>query len=75
MIAINYFLGDSALKNPNVFENWAQVSRWGTTLHDSQVVPDAAVTAKARELTANARTELDKIKAIARFVQGLQYIS
>ena len=30
---------------------------------------------KARELTANAKTELEKIRAIGRYVQDLQYIS
>jgi hypothetical protein len=75
MIAINYFPPNGGVRNGTVFENWSQVSRWATQLHDSQVVPDAAVTAKARELTANAKTELEKIKAIGRFVQGLQYIS
>ena len=57
------------------FETWAQVSRWATELHDPQAVPDATVAAKARELTANSRTELDRIRAIAQFVQRLQYIS
>ena len=31
--------------------------------------------AKARELTANSKTELERIRAIGRFVQNLQYIS
>ena len=31
--------------------------------------------AKARELTANAKTDLDRIRAIAHFVQRLQYVS
>ncbi|PWT94763.1 MAG: hypothetical protein C5B55_02225 [Blastocatellia bacterium] len=76
IIAISYFPADSGLtKNSNVFETWSQVSRWATQLHDPQVIPDATVTAKAKELTANAKTELDKIKAIGRFVQSLQYIS
>ena len=33
------------------------------------------MTAKARELTANSKTDLDRIRAIAHFVQRLQYIS
>ena len=73
-IAVNYFLADSGY-SARAFENWTQVSRWATELHDPQAVPDESVSAKARELTANSRTELDRIKAIAHFVQGLQYIS
>jgi transglutaminase-like putative cysteine protease len=58
-----------------MFANWKDVSRWGSALHDPQVIVDDAVAAKARDLTANAATELDKIRAIAAFVQNLQYIS
>jgi len=75
-VAINYFLSDSgAAPGVKVFENWTQVSRWATELHDSQVIPDQTVTAKARELTANSKTDLERIKAIGHFVQNLQYIS
>ena len=75
-IAINYFVGDSASSaSSKNFETWTQVSRWVTELHDPQAIPDENVAAKARELTANSKTELDRIKAIGRFVQNLQYIS
>lgn len=75
-MAINYFQGDSGPgANPRSFENWAQVSRWASQLHDPQAVPDESVAAKARELTANSKTDLDRIRAIAHFVQRLQYIS
>ncbi|HSS19850.1 MAG TPA: DUF3857 domain-containing protein [Pyrinomonadaceae bacterium] len=73
-VAINYFLADSSASS-KAFENWTQVSRLLTELHDPQAVPDQNVTAKAKELTANAKTELDKIRAIGRFVQNLQYVS
>ncbi|HEY2971682.1 MAG TPA: DUF3857 domain-containing protein [Pyrinomonadaceae bacterium] len=75
-VAINYFLADSTvLAGSKVFESWSQVSRWGTDLHNPQAIPDESVAAKARELTANSKTELDRIRAIAHFVQNLQYIS
>ena len=75
-IAINYFPGDSGAQSGyRSFETWTQVSRWGTEIHDPQAIPDESVAAKARELTANSKTELDKIRAIARFIQSLQYIS
>ena len=76
LVAINYFPAEGGTPSGfKTFETWAQVSRWGTDLHDPQAIPDEAVSAKARALTVNSKTELDRIKAIARFVQGLQYIS
>jgi uncharacterized protein DUF3857/transglutaminase superfamily protein len=75
-LAINYFLPDSnAAPGFRSFESWTQVSRWATELHDPQSLVDENITAKAKQLTANATTELDKIRAIAQFVQKLQYIS
>jgi hypothetical protein len=75
-VAITYYPNESGIaKTGTAFETWAQVSRWASQLQDPQAVPDEAVKAKARELTANAKTELDRIRAIAHFVQGLQYIS
>ncbi|HMS40822.1 MAG TPA: DUF3857 and transglutaminase domain-containing protein, partial [Pyrinomonadaceae bacterium] len=58
-----------------VFADWTEVSRWASQMYDPQVVVDDSVAAKAQELTANAKTELDKIRAIGTFVQNLQYIS
>ena len=57
------------------FETWGDVSRWYTELADPQAAPDDPVAAKARELTASAKTELEKIQAIGRYVQNLQYVS
>ncbi|PYS46836.1 MAG: hypothetical protein DMF68_17855 [Acidobacteria bacterium] len=76
-IAINYFPseGTSSSGSARSFDNWAEVSRWATALHDPQAATDDQITAKARELTANAKTELEKIQAIGHFVQNLQYIS
>lgn len=75
-IAVNYFLPDAlASAESRTFETWTEVSRWGTQLHDPQAVADENITAKAKQLTANAATELEKIRAIAQFVQRLQYIS
>lgn len=75
-LAVNYFVPESGSSTAaRSFETWAQVSRWLTRLHDPQAVPDASVEAKARALTANSKTELDRIRAIAQFVQRLQYVS
>src|SRR6185369_5241157 len=49
------------------FNDWRDVSRWLTELSDSQAGIDDALATKARQLTANAKTELDRIKAIGRY--------
>lgn len=75
-LAINYFPSEGTTSSgARTFDNWVEVSRWAATLHDPQSTPDAAITAKAQQLTATAKTELDRIRAIARFVQDLKYIS
>jgi transglutaminase-like putative cysteine protease len=73
-IVVNYG-PDAAAATNRVFGNWKDVSKWATALYDPQVVVDDNVAAKARELTANAQTEIEKIRAISAFVQNLQYIS
>ncbi len=74
-VAITYSPENTAQSGSKVFTNWTEVSRWTSTLYEPQVIVDDAVAAKAQELTANAKTELEKIRAIASFVQNLQYIS
>lgn len=73
-IVINYGPDNGQVANRE-FANWKDVSRWATALYDPQVIVDDNVAIKARELTANAQTELDKIRAIGTYVQNLQYIS
>jgi hypothetical protein len=74
-IAVNYSPENAAQTAGRAFADWTAVSRWVSGLHDPQVIVDDAVAAKARELTANAKTELEKIRAIGSYVQNLQYIS
>lgn len=73
-VAINYFPPEGS-SSKSRFDNWTDVSIWYSGLSDSQAEPDGAVAAKARELTKNATTEFEKLQAIARYVQGIQYIS
>ena len=44
-------------------------------IEDPQMTVDDALAAKAQDLTANAKTEFEKIAAISRYVQQIQYIS
>ena len=74
-IAVN-FTPDNATQAVNkAFADWTEVSRWASQMYDGQVVVDDAVAAKAQELTVNAKTEIEKIRAIGTFVQNMQYIS
>jgi hypothetical protein len=74
-VAINYAPENGTASSSKVFPNWTEVSRWMATMYDPQVIVDDAVAVKAQELTAGAKTELDKIRAVAHYVQSLQYIS
>ncbi|MDQ6787003.1 MAG: DUF3857 domain-containing transglutaminase family protein [Acidobacteriota bacterium] len=74
-VAVRYAPENGSQAVNRVFTNWLEVSRWATALYEPQVIVDDAVAAKARELTANAKTELDKIRAVGTYVQNLQYIS
>jgi len=74
-IVVNYSNQRTPQANSQVFDTWTDVSKWGTTMHDPFVIVDDTVAAKARELTANSKTEYEKIRAIGTFVQNLQYIS
>jgi hypothetical protein len=74
-MALSYGPEDTSQSVNKAFTNWTDVSKWGSSLHEPQVIVDDAVAIKARDLTANAKTELEKIQAIGKFVQNLQYIS
>ena len=75
-LAVNYSPTEGTrAPESRAFDSWTEVSRWYTALSDAQATPNDQITAKAKELTAGAKNELEKIRAIGRFVQNLQYIS
>lgn len=75
-IAVSFYSpADKPSANFKTFTTWAQVSYWLTELHDPQSAPNDAIAEKTRQLTANARTELDKLHAIAAYVQSIRYIA
>ncbi|HEX9959474.1 MAG TPA: DUF3857 and transglutaminase domain-containing protein, partial [Pyrinomonadaceae bacterium] len=73
-LAVSY-APSATTTNFRTFKDWTEVSRWNTEISNPSVIIDDAVANKARELTANAKTEFEKIRAIGTFVQNLQYIS
>ena len=75
-LAISYF-PSAATQSLSIktFTSWGEVAGWLTDLSDPQVIVDDAMARKAYELTALAKTEFEKIRAIATYVQNIQYIS
>ncbi len=55
-------------------KDWTAVSTWLSTLVDPPADVTAAISAKAAQLTANAASDIDKIRAIAAFVQQTNYV-
>jgi hypothetical protein len=75
-LAVSYFPpANSQSVGIKTFSNWGDVAAWMSELEDPQVVVDDALARKAYELTALAKTEYEKIRAIAQYVQNIQYIS
>lgn len=74
-ISVNYAPESNIQTVNRAFADWSDVSRWATAMHDNALIIDDNIAIKARELTANAKTEFEKIRAVGNFVQNLQYIS
>lgn len=71
-IAVNYY---PAASSARVYDSWRDVSKWYTDLSAASLTLDDKIAGKARELTAGAKTEMEKIRAIADYVQKVRYIS
>ena len=74
-LAVSYFPPPDAAGLGPAFRDWPTVSTWLNGLNETQYKPDDTVAAKARELTAGASTDLDKIAALARYAQDVKYVS
>jgi transglutaminase-like putative cysteine protease len=76
-LAVSYFPPSGARAGiGRTFSNWNDVSRWLNELSEPQAELNDALIAKARALVAGAKTELERIQAICRFVQqNIRYIS
>ena len=74
-LAVSYFPPANHSLSIKTFANWGEVATWMSELEDPQVIVDDALARKSHELTALAKTEFEKIRAIAQYVQNIQYIS
>jgi hypothetical protein len=73
-LAVSYFAPDGS-RAAGQFADWSEVATWMASMSDASSDGAYVITRTAREVTAGAVTDLDKIRAIARFVQRIQYVS
>lgn len=74
-LAVSFFPTGPTATQIRTFANWSDVARWMSEIEDPQMNVDDALAAKAKDLTTGATTEFERIRAIARYVQQIQYIS
>jgi hypothetical protein len=74
-LAISYYPAQGAQFGGKTFASWADVARFMSEIEDPQATLDDPIATKARELTAGSKTELERIQAVGRYVQNIQYIS
>ncbi len=74
-IAVNIFPPQGKATMLRGFASWKDVSRYTSELNDPQAGFNEPMAARARELTAGARTEFERIQAIGRYAQSVNYIS
>ena len=74
-LAVSFYPTSPTATQIKTFANWNDVAKWMAQIEDPQMTVNDAMAAKVQELTANSKTEFDKIQAISRYVQSIQYIS
>lgn len=74
-LAVSFFPAQATATQIRSLENWNDVAKWMSELEDPRMLVNDGLAAKALELTAGAKTELDRIRAIGAYVQQIQYIS
>ena len=74
-LTISYFPPEGNAAGLRSLKDWTAVSTWLSTLVDPSAAVTEKIRAKAAELTANASTTIDKIRAIGKFVQQTNYVS
>jgi len=67
--------GVTLLGKPGTVLSWTEAAKLLVGLNEGTAEPNDAMTAKALDLVKGAATDLDKIRAIGRFVQQINYVS
>ncbi len=74
-LAVSFYPTQATATQIKTFANWTDVAAWMSDIEDPQMTVDDALAAKTHEITANAKTEFERIQAVSRYVQQMQYIS
>jgi len=74
-LAINLYSAAGKATPMRSFGSWKDVSRFKSELSETQAASNDAMAAKSRELTAGAKTEFERIQAIGRYAQSVNYVS
>ena len=70
------FLPPGGFSATNGFSNWKQMGIWYWNLESGRIDPSPAIKEKAAALTASAATPMEKMKALAQFVQhDIRYVA
>jgi transglutaminase-like putative cysteine protease len=73
-LAVSYFAGGGE-RLGGQFSSWGDVAAWLHTISEPSASASERLSSTAREIVGSAATEIDKVRAIARFVQRVQYVS
>ncbi len=74
-LGITYFPSASTAPSLKPLRDWSSVSAWLSGFMDPPAEPTAATRAKSAELAGGAKSELEKIRALAEFAQHVNYVS
>jgi hypothetical protein len=74
-LGVTYFPASAAKPELVPFKDWHTVSAWHAGFADPAAEVTPSIRAKSDELTSQAKTETDKIRSVAAFVQQTNYVS
>ncbi len=74
-LGLTYYPAARSTTSLRPLPDWPSVSAWLSGFVDQPAEPTPATRSKSAELTGSAATELDKIRAIAAYVQQTNYVS
>lgn len=74
-VAISIFPPAGKPSPLRTFSSWKDVSQYTSELSNPQVTLSDAISAKVAELTARTSSEYERIRAIGRYAQSVNYIS
>ncbi|MGD0299959.1 MAG: DUF3857 domain-containing protein [Bryobacteraceae bacterium] len=73
-LGVTYFPTNATKPDLVPLKDWSRVSAWQAAFADPSAETTPTIQAKSDELTRQAKTEIDKIRAIAPFVQQTNYV-